>query len=175
MTAHLSIAEVEHLTAQVHAAQRDIQQAVDERANDAAVDAALLEVAKAKQALDRATIMEAALSAKYGERVIEAQEREKALRQRLIEGWPDQGAKSIGCASLTTRRTVTVRENVGPVQAFRALDTLLGATGILPSAITRIEVDSKLLLPLVDSMPALRDVLSVRESRSVTIRKPKED
>lgn len=167
--------EVLDVVAQIHEAQRDAAQALADRANDANVDAALLEVAKAKKALEAAVLAEAAISQKYGERVIMAQEREKALRARLLAGWPDWSTKSIGRATITTRRSVALAPDAKPLAVVHTLHELLGAPAAA-RVITSVSLDDKLLLPLFELHgDDLAPILRVDEKRSLTIRKPEEE
>ena len=173
MPEELALWEVEDLVAQIHQAQRDAAAAMREKEEDPHVQELELEVAKARRALDVAEIRRVEASRKYDERAQLALEEEKHLRARLAEGWP-RGEKTIGYASMQTRRSCNLKPTLPAAEAFRKLDALLGATGALPKIVTGIKIDAKGALPLLDAMPALSDVLQVEETRVLAIRQPKE-
>lgn len=174
MTTFLTTDEIEDLTRQVHEAQAEQAQAAAERDADPTTEVLAMRVAEAKLALDNALKASAEAAQKYDERIRLAKEREDALRSRILAGWPVGEGKTIGYATVATRRTCALRHGVDAVKAFRMLDVMLGTTGALPKIVVGIKIDPKAALPLLDAMPNLGEVLSVEESRSLTIRQPKE-
>lgn len=174
-TPTLTPAEIVELVAQIHEAQREADLAAEDRARDASVDAALLDVARARKALEVAMQAEEEASRKYTERVVLAHERERELRARILAGWPDWSTKSIGRATITTRRSVALAPDAMPLDVVHALHDLLGP-GAAAKVVTGVSLDDKHLLPLFNLYgDALARVLRVDERRSLTIRKPGEE
>lgn len=173
MPENLTPEEIETLVSQIHQHQRDQAQADKDAEADPLVEAASLAIGAQRAQLTAAETKLQAARAKYDERKAFASDAEEELRARLTKAWP-QGEKTVGYASMVTRRNAIVRADVTSTDAFRVLDRVLGPTGALGKVVTGLKIDAKTALPLVDALPALREALDITESRSLTIRQPKE-
>lgn len=174
MPALLAEWEVEALVAQIHKARAEAAAAKAEREADPTVQEAVLEVARTLKANVDAQAAEAEASRKYDERVQLAEEKEAELRARIEQGWPGD-VKTIGLATMQTRRSVDLARGLPAADAFRKLDAILGATGALPKVVIGLKLDAKAALTCAETMPALKDVLVIEEKRTLAIRAPKEE
>lgn len=174
MPEQLASWEVEDLVAQIHAARAEAAAAQAEREADPAVQKGVESVAIVRRALDLEMAAAAEVARKYDERVAFAEEKEMELRRRIEAGWPHGEGKTIGLATMTTRRSIELAKGLPPCDAFRKLDIILGATGALPKVVVGLKLDAKAALVFAETMPALGEVLRVEETRSLTIRAPKE-
>jgi hypothetical protein len=166
--------EVEELVAKIHAAQAQQASAQKELEADPAYDKASEAAIEARLALDATNAALDKIRAPYAERIKLAAETEAQLRDLVLRKWPKDVGKTIGAATVSTRRGLARKPSVTPAELVGRLGQLLGDTAAA-KVVTGVTLDEKLLLGAWDLHGAeLARVLDLVEKRSLTIRKPTE-